>query len=382
MKSRRVQGTWPFWLVTAAVAGVPWIWPLSAPMQGALVLVTAGCWALAWRRREPVPPGVEEAAPPPAPGGDPPRDEVAAAVAGDLGDLRQDLDRVRTLVGDAVARLNVSFTGLSDETRGQQALVTELVESMALDSSQAGGTGFREFARQMNETLQYFVDNVVEVSHHSMSMVHRIDELAAELDGVGKLLDELKAITDQTNLLALNAAIEAARAGEAGRGFAVVADEVRNLSQRSERFSQEIGSVVTGALDSIREVKDTISRVASRDMNVAIKSRAHVGGMLDDLGVMNERIAAGLGRVNVSSENIHEQTARAVQSLQFEDIVRQLLEHMEQRLAVIQDFFGSGVDSRDTVAADRMAELLGALEGLRRKAVTQEGMDEGSVDLF
>ena len=111
-----------------------------------------------------------------------------------------------------------------------------------------------------------------------MNMIEKIDDMAERMNKVESLLTDVKSIADQTNLLALNAAIEAARAGEREEGFAVVADEVRSLSQRSDRFNDEIRTVLGLAQENIDSAKETVSKLASKDMSFAIKSNHQLTG--------------------------------------------------------------------------------------------------------
>src|SRR5690606_6675855 len=85
-----------------------------------------------------------------------------------------------------------------------------------------------------------------------------IETLSDKSNDIGQILDVIKGISEQTNLLALNAAIEAARAGEAGRGFAVVADEVRNLAQRTQSSAQEIQQMIEQLQVGAREAVSTM----------------------------------------------------------------------------------------------------------------------------
>ena len=103
---------------------------------------------------------------------------------------------------------------------------------------------FDEFVANTSQVMAQVVDNVVANSKLGMELVEMTDDIAKHTKKVQSILSEIGAIAKQTNLLALNAAIEAARAGEAGRGFAVVADEVRDLSARTTQFSQQINALM------------------------------------------------------------------------------------------------------------------------------------------
>ncbi|WP_460126674.1 methyl-accepting chemotaxis protein [Pseudomonas sp. S2_C03] len=100
----------------------------------------------------------------------------------------------------------------------------------------------REQVQETVASIGVLADGVIETSQ-------RIEQLAGRVQDISKVLDVIRGIAGQTNLLALNAAIEAARAGEAGRGFAVVADEVRALAQRTQESTQEIEQMI----DNVRQ---------------------------------------------------------------------------------------------------------------------------------
>ena len=97
-------------------------------------------------------------------------------------------------------------------------------------------------------------------------MVEQIDDMAQHMGKAETLLNDVKGIADQTNLLCVNAAIEAARA-ERGKRIWVVADEVRSLSQRSDRFNDEIRAVLGTTRNNIISAKQTVSQLASKDMS-------------------------------------------------------------------------------------------------------------------
>lgn len=327
--------------------------------------------------------------------------EFDDSVRGELNLIGDELEQIDGLVRDATGTLNTSFNGLQEQSFRQDSLVRSLVENMA-DQSHAenGRISFQEFARETDDVLQFFVQHVVNISRDSMQMVSRIDDMTAQMDKIEDLLEDVKQIADQTNLLALNAAIEAARAGEAGRGFAVVADEVRKLSQNSARFNEEIRAVVSNARNNIDDAKENIASMASKDMSLAIQSKSRVDEMMEQIRELNDEITTNLGEVSGLSSNIQSDVGNAVRSLQFEDIVTQLvgysrknMEHMNQLMFLMNQRLNEEINDPETglplhpaerfnLLKDDIALLRSQWAEARTKPVAQGSMDEGEVELF
>ena len=165
----------------------------------------------------------------------------------------------------------------------------------------------REGDRVVAEAIAQIERLATEMNHSSDAM----GQLKSESDKIGSVLDVIKSVAQQTNLLALNAAIEAARAGEAGRGFAVVADEVRSLAQRTQQSTEEIETLIAGLQSGTQQVVSTMD--ASRnltDSSVELTRRA--GTSLDtitrtvsSIQAMNQQIAAAAEQQSAVAEEIN-----------------------------------------------------------------------------
>ncbi|AIG05538.1 methyl-accepting chemotaxis protein [Pseudomonas fluorescens] len=127
----------------------------------------------------------------------------------------------------------------------QMTVAVEEVASNAVATSQASRESDR-IAQQGREQVHQTVLSIESLADDVTANATQVEDLAQKVYGISKVLDVIRAIAEQTNLLALNAAIEAARAGEAGRGFAVVADEVRALAHRTQQSTREIEQMIGG----------------------------------------------------------------------------------------------------------------------------------------
>jgi len=244
---------------------------------------------------------------------------------------RTEVQQMQDLLRDAIEKLLNSFTGMEASTRKQQELALEM-SSLQQGENGAQTVSFEDFVQETSNTLSLFVDSTIETSKAGMGLVAMMDDITADVDKIVGVLGEIEAISKQTNLLALNAAIEAARAGEAGRGFAVVADEVRNLSNRSNQFSHEIRTHMDSVYRAVRTAETAINEMASRDMNFALQSKTKVQGTMAEIQEMNDRMGGTVTDLSDIASEVEGNVRTAVTSLQFQDLASQLLSHINTRI--------------------------------------------------
>ena len=175
------------------------------------------------------------------------------------------------------------------------AAAQEIAHNAAQASQQASS------ARHLAEEGQQVVDRSIQAMNRLSDLIStsssHIETLNSKTVNIGQILEVITSISQQTNLLALNAAIEAARAGEAGRGFAVVADEVRNLAHRTQESAQQVQSMIEELQVGARESVDTMSqsqRHSQDSVSIANQAGERLGSVtlrVGEIDGMNQSVA-------------------------------------------------------------------------------------------
>lgn len=324
--------------------------------------------------------------------------DLSTEFGAQFDDARDELQQTQDLLADAIGKLVENFTRMTEQAHGQQGLALSMTHKYAKpDGDNAEGrVDFGQFVTETSDTLSTFVDITVRTSKVAMELVERMDDVTKEVGQIVGVLGEIEGISKQTNLLALNAAIEAARAGEAGRGFAVVADEVRALSQRTHHFSQQIRTHMTKVHDELNAAEKSIHEMASMDMNFALKSKRKVQEMMVEIQQFNTSMSKMVEELAVISGEIERNVNSAVTTLQFQDLATQLLEHTKARVrameSALQEMAEDPTQGEHASARQHAASLARCRQGIRQHVValgtvksnpvSQEHMGTGDIELF
>ena len=285
---------------------------------------------------------------------------------------------------DAVNTLSVSFTQLQTLVHTQAETIQKLIRADK-DGEELYSEKMRNFADHTAVTLDRFIDSTVQMSTSSMELLERVTQISESVPQVMQALNDIDSIADQTNLLALNAAIEAARAGEHGRGFAVVADEVRTLSNRSSQFSDAIQKQLKGMTTQIEALTKEVGELASYDVSYVIEAKQEINGALGSIirkAESDSEVTAGLEQV---ARELESALGDAIRGLQFGDINGQNLNYTMTSI----NFLREELENMSyTHISQAIQEIHDYLENMRlrkqdvRNPVSATKMEAGDIDLF
>ncbi len=264
--------------------------------------------------------------------------QVARGASEQSASLQQTAGSVEQLSKaiDQIARgSQEQATAVDEATRAVEA-VTSAIDSVSANA-QAGAKEWDATAesamggaRKANETV-VGMDKIKK----AMDLVSiRVTDLGQRSGDIGNIVATIDDIAAQTNLLALNAAIEAARAGEQGRGFAVVADEVRKLAERSSAATKEIAALVSGTQTGVREAMNAMQQ-GTQDVEAGYKLATDAGGALDEILTRSQSVKKQVAEISAATDSLMDL------SHEMKNAMQKIIKIVEENAAATQQMTAS-----------------------------------------
>ena len=272
-----------------------------------------------------------------------------------ISDVKNSVQDARSTADQSSAIANQTSAGMQQQYREVDQVATAFHEmsataqDVARSAAQAAeaARGADQATREGLGVIDTTTLSIEQLASEMTTAMREVEGLASSSEQIGSVLEVIRSIAEQTNLLALNAAIEAARAGEAGRGFAVVADEVRNLAKRTQDSVEEIRQVIEGLQSGTREVVSSMhsshrqAQGSVAQVEMAVTALQRIGEAVGVITDMNLQIASAAeeqssvaDEINRNISSIRDVTeaisSQAAESAQVSQALNSLANHQQK----------------------------------------------------
>lgn len=319
-----------------------------------------------------------------------------------IDELKDDLNKTQQINSESFATLNKAFYQLLAMSSEQSTSLHKVLLSISKDKAfeltgithdDPDAIDLKVFIASTHQFLNNCSELMLGITAQSNDAVNKITVMEEQMLNINELVENAKKIASQTNLLSLNAAIEAARAGDMGRGFAVVAQEVRLLSDRSNQFNDEIRGQVTQAMTTFDEAKTMVESLAKNNAEKSSQTQERLHQELIKFSQLEQSLEANLDNLMHLSVDTKACVNDSVRSLQVEDIISQLSEHnllqaenIKQVLLACSELLSAEEHIERDTFIDKLqiaaAQLKQQSLQVQNKTISTGSMDEGEIELF
>jgi methyl-accepting chemotaxis protein len=251
--------------------------------------------------------------------------------------LCKEIDTARELVETSTERLSDQFRELAGTASNQSTELMSIIETANNVEVDGERMNVSEVIRFLDQMLTDMVNKIVHISKTGTGIMTSLDGLLEHVQAADKCVADIQSLTRHTNQLALNAKIEATRAGQHGKGFSVVADEVRQLSKNITRFSENIREQMDSVQTRVNDSFETLGEVTSIDLTENIEAKKRIDSVMDSLLKQNEHFSEVIGETAQRSEQLARTINDMVTGIQFQDRTSQRLTGIVDTLKVLRN---------------------------------------------
>ena len=240
--------------------------------------------------------------------------------------LDSELTSVADFMESGTQTLTSIFHKLVENGNLQQEAMERTVARIGFVDIENEKVSLEEIVKFLERVFESGIEAVLDMTQTAMQLIYSLDEVIADVERMVASVEGINAINKKTNLLALNAKIEAQRAGEAGRGFSVVADEVRELSRNVNDLSQTLSEQIKLVHSGIDNGYKRLHEVAEVDMSDTLMDRTRIDSLMKGLMVQNDNMREQIAENNSLNEEIRQDISSMVEAFQYQDRAQQLID--------------------------------------------------------
>ncbi|MCE2992634.1 MAG: methyl-accepting chemotaxis protein [Candidatus Jidaibacter sp.] len=296
------------------------------------------------------------------------------------------LPNTAKLVEDSTLDLSDRFKILAKSSTDQAQKIDELLELTQNLEFNDKQISLGEAFEMISCTISAAIEKILFVSKMSIAMVYSLDSAMSLVKEIETYILKVQKITKQTNLLSLNATIEASRAGEAGKGFSVVANEVKSLSRGIEELATGMKDKINNIVVSVKGSHKILEEIATIDMTDNILVKETIGNLMNTLIKRNELLSKVMGNAANNSRDAAKSINSLIMGMQFQDRASQSIHNTIDVLTLIKDIISVKIDSysdKESVILDKDKAKLFASTfrlGILKEAFAQILIDNSNIE--